>query len=324
MPPLSPTKLRVYRSIQRDPAAEFTRQVFEMREEIRAALDKVGNVDDSKVKSAIRELLLTDPKFMYVLVDKTLAEIRELRKGDDGYSPKKGEDFFTEGDKEELIEMLIPHIPDPIQGDPGADADEDSLVTRLKEELAIDEDAVVGKLLKRLGKPEKGKDADQEVIMQGIITQILPVFEKLLEERDTKEEKIEVPEIISIADVPGLQQDLEDIKKAISRVAQSKTKHGGGGDIVVAGTNITITRTAGGKRQITATGGGSGANFEVPAGLVNDSNVTFVVLHDPIYIIVNGQQYFVGTGTYLSYDSGTKTITLSSAVGTDGFIMSAY
>lgn len=61
---------------------------------------------------------------------------------------------------------------------------------------------------------------------------------------------------------------------------------------------------------------------ETPVGAVDDSNTTFTVTHTPLYIVVNGSQYTVGTGTFTSYAAGT--ITLSSAVGVGGFIRSYY
>ncbi len=66
----------------------------------------------------------------------------------------------------------------------------------------------------------------------------------------------------------------------------------------------------------------SSISFETPVGLVDDSNVSFSVTHEPAYIIVNGGQYTVGNGLYSSYLAGV--ITLTSAVGTGGFIISAY
>lgn len=69
-------------------------------------------------------------------------------------------------------------------------------------------------------------------------------------------------------------------------------------------------------------GGGSTLAFETPTGAVDDSNTSFVVLNEPLYILVNGAQYLVGTGLYSSYVAGT--VTLSSPVGTGGFIRSAY
>lgn len=68
--------------------------------------------------------------------------------------------------------------------------------------------------------------------------------------------------------------------------------------------------------------GGSTLTVETPVGIVDDSNVTFIVTHEPIYIVVNGAQYNVGTGTYQSYVTGT--ITLTSPVGIGGFIRSYY
>lgn len=69
-------------------------------------------------------------------------------------------------------------------------------------------------------------------------------------------------------------------------------------------------------------GGGSTLTVEIPAGTVNDSNVTFSVMNTPLFIDVNGAVYVEGTGTYTSYIAGA--ITLSSAVGTGGFIRSFY
>ncbi len=69
-------------------------------------------------------------------------------------------------------------------------------------------------------------------------------------------------------------------------------------------------------------GGGTTLTVENPTGTVDDSNVTFTVTHQPLYIVVNGAQYTVGTGTYTSYLAGT--ITLSSPVGVGGFITSFY
>jgi len=76
-----------------------------------------------------------------------------------------------------------------------------------------------------------------------------------------------------------------------------------------------------------ARGGGSsssgdGIAYEIPTGDVDDSNLVFTVANDPVYIIVNGAQYLVGTGTFATYAAGT--ITLTSPVGVGGFIRSAY
>lgn len=76
---------------------------------------------------------------------------------------------------------------------------------------------------------------------------------------------------------------------------------------------------------VTSTGGRGGGTtlaFETPTGVVNDSNVTFTVIHTPLFIDVNGGTYTVGTGSFATYAGGT--ITLASPVGTGGFITSFY
>lgn len=69
-------------------------------------------------------------------------------------------------------------------------------------------------------------------------------------------------------------------------------------------------------------GGGGGLSFEVPVGTVNDNNTTFTVSNTPLFIIVNGPIYTAGTGIFTSYAGGT--ISLSTPVGTGGFIISVY
>lgn len=71
-------------------------------------------------------------------------------------------------------------------------------------------------------------------------------------------------------------------------------------------------------------GGGSGKilTVETPVGTVDDSNTTFTVMNTPLFIDINGSSYVAGTGLFSSYSLGV--ITLSSAVGTGGFIRSFY
>jgi hypothetical protein len=63
-------------------------------------------------------------------------------------------------------------------------------------------------------------------------------------------------------------------------------------------------------------------NTEVPTGDIDDSNTSFVVTNEPLFIVVNGATYKEGEGLYSSYSGGT--ITLSSPVGGGGFIRSYY
>jgi len=92
---------------------------------------------------------------------------------------------------------------------------------------------------------------------------------------------------------------------------------------IVFADNLTVTKTNNGVSVSGEDGGGGsggGIDFETPTGTVDDSNTTFTVANEPLYIVVNGAQMFAGAG--YSYAGGT--ITLDNAIGTGGFIRSAY
>lgn len=103
-------------------------------------------------------------------------------------------------------------------------------------------------------------------------------------------------------------------------VVQGNTRFEGVTNIVI-GENLTAVRTSNGVIISGESGGsGSGINFETPAGDINDTNLDFVVLNEPVYIVVNGAQYFAGEK--YTYTSGI--ISLEFPVGEGGFIRSAY
>ena len=102
----------------------------------------------------------------------------------------------------------------------------------------------------------------------------------------------------------------------------SGTRFEGVTEIVFAD-NLTVTKTINGVSVSAEDGGGGGGgsiNFETPSGTVDDSNETFDVLNTPLYIVVNGAQYFEG----VHYTLAGLTITLNDPIGTGGFIRSAY
>lgn len=104
-------------------------------------------------------------------------------------------------------------------------------------------------------------------------------------------------------------------------VVQGSTRFEGVTKIVI-GDNLTATRTPNGVVISGENGGGGGTNldFETPTGTVDDSNVTFDVTNTPLYLVVNGAQYFEG----VHYTLVGLTITLTNPIGTGGFIRSAY
>lgn len=88
------------------------------------------------------------------------------------------------------------------------------------------------------------------------------------------------------------------------------------------GSAVTATDDAVNDATIVTIQGGGGATYEAPTGTVDDTNTSFTVLNEPLYIVINGNSYRVGHGLYASYSSGT--ITLTSPIGTGGFIESWY
>lgn len=85
---------------------------------------------------------------------------------------------------------------------------------------------------------------------------------------------------------------------------------------------LKINPTTGKLDLVNDASGGSTLEQETPTGTVNDSNLSFDVANEPLFINVNGSMYPVGAGAFASYSA--PTITLAYPVGTGGFIRSYY
>ncbi len=114
--------------------------------------------------------------------------------------------------------------------------------------------------------------------------------------------------------IDGLEQTLSAFDNQLRRGYLH-----GGGDTVSAGTGISIT-ISGGTKVISASGGG--VNLEIPTGTVDGSNASFTVLNTPKYITVDGLNKF--QTTHYSYDSSTKTITITDGASPALYIRSFY
>ena len=85
------------------------------------------------------------------------------------------------------------------------------------------------------------------------------------------------------------------------------------------GLNITFD-TLGNDITINASGAISSLSFEVPVGVINGVNDTFTVSNIPIYIALNGLEYFEGDG----YTRVGLTITMLVIPETGSTLKSAY
>lgn len=201
---------------------------------------------------------------------------------------KPGLDGHTPTD-DELLAIIRPLIPKPIPGEPGKDG-----VTPSERELL----SLIRPLIPKVKDGKTPTKTELVALIKPLIPDPLQGTPGKDGSPDTGEEiikKINTDKnegVIRKEKVEGLA-DIEDV----ARTAQANA------------------------RQVFAIVG-SGISWGVPVGTIDDSNTTFTVSTKPIFIIVNGGIYREGKGVYTSYSGGT--ITLSSPVGTDGFIVSAH
>ncbi len=153
-----------------------------------------------------------------------------------------------------------------------------------------------GKFWKKLAsfakKGEDGKNADASSVANEVM--------KMLEDQGLHPAKIE-----------------QRIAEVRNHVANYGSAMRGGGDTVVAGSGVTITNTANGNKEISA----SGSSFTVLTitGTIDDSNVTFTAVSQPALLNINGA-FYKTTGGAITWTYLAGTITISSPVGTGGSI----
>lgn len=199
--------------------------------------------------------------------------------------------------------------------------------------------------VKTITKGEKGDDADEDAIEERLLSKI-PKLETIIKELPTKEEIVsevikQIPEnkpslkviqesidieevinkveektkdkLIEIEKINGLSNKLDNITKDIAR----KTGYSGGGDTVVAGTNVTITTNSVGSKVISATGGsGSPGGSDTQLQYNNagsfggitgaTTNGTVVTLTSPV--IATSQTNSYATASTIGIFDGSKNL----------------
>lgn len=155
------------------------------------------------------------------------------------------------------------------------------------------------------------RESVQTVIEKELPPEFLERLNKLEEKFDVKElAKATVEEIKNLKG--NERMDISHIRNGERLAALAQKSASGGFD-------MNDQRWHGGG---SSGGNGTTLHLEIPVGTIDDTNVTFTVNNQPLFINVNGGQYTVGKGMYQSYSLGT--IQLSSPVGTGGFILSFY
>jgi len=216
--------------------------------------------------------------------------------------------------RDELIMLIAPLLPKAIPGNDGHTPTKDELLDLIEsvmpEPPAISD--IVGNVLKLIPPPKPGKPGRIPAHRwQGTFIQFENpdgTWGDLINLQGSPAEAIEYG--------GGAGPSMPSVT-----VVQGSTRFEGVTKIVI-GDNLTAVRTANGVVISGENGGGGGTNldFETPTGTVDDSNVTFTVANTPLYLVINGAQYFEG----VHYTLATLTITLNNPVGTGGFIRSAF
>lgn len=174
-------------------------------------------------------------------------------------------DFLTQLTKElmDREQKILKAIPDPVQGERGEPGQ-----------------SIVG---------PKGERGDNYVLTEFDKMEIadlinVPVVDRIVEKKEVIREIPIVKEIAQAVDIQDLLTRIKELPE-FKKLVATRTVKKGGGDIVEAGSGVTIVRSAG-KKVISVSSVASA--ISVPTGTVNGSNQTFVFTSAPTIVFVDG------------------------------------
>jgi len=238
------------------------------------------------------------------LDDMMTPAIEELRKATDG----------IEQLKEDALD-IIEDIKKGEKGDAGKDADDDSIRNDLAKEVeqvekrlkdcipVIDEKKLIEKLLKQLPENKASLKIIQE---QMAVEDPESIIDRIMALPEEKRAKLRV----AGANIDGLAQTIRSMRTQLGNGYQH-----GGGDTVVAGTNVTITTNANGQKIINASGGGT-----VGPGTINelayfDTTTTVTSLTVATYPSLTELARVKGVTSAIQTQLDAKQATLTNSAG---------
>lgn len=262
---------------------------------LRLAQEKVPvEVLDPLATHIMRQVLAEElPKAMESLEKRLIALIHEQIEGTTVEGPAGA--IGPQGPEGIAGPKPVAGVDYPIPQD-GQDADESRIVTAVLERIPAPnngKDGIDG---------EDGTDGQDAVVDYGKVVRLA-----LKEIKNAKGTSTSEPELDKV-----LSEWAEKIYKR-ARAAALR----GGGDIVVAGSGISIAHSNG-RKTISATG--SGILSETPVGTVDGSNLIFTVSHPPLFVIADSSFRVDGQG----YSYAVLTITMDALVPPTQFIRSYY
>lgn len=285
-------KLELYREIEVNPGAAFLKAIDLIRNEVLAkhadTVEAMKRDIEKSLEQKIQELAASIPDLEEVLAsvrgkagkDSIPEEVAllllnnpyfiNITKATDGHTPSV----------EELIPLIKSLIPEVEDGEPGDDGH-----TPTEEELIA--------LIDKVRPPDEDKYIYSAEEIQSMIEAFSP-----------KAPPISLEEVIKAIEARPIPAS-----RITGLTKGGKGKHGGG-DIVAAGTNITISRSAAGVVTINSTGGGASFTPETPIGAIDSVNTVFTVTNSPKQLFLNGAyQTPVGVDYTLTGAAAPYTIT---------------
>lgn len=223
----------------------------------------------------------------------------------------------------DILEAFGPHIRQyvaqnvdkyALKGDPGTNAP------------PVNEDRIAAKAARLIPPVQHGKDADESLILRKLTAKIPPPREgppgknavidhEALAKKVAQKLKTDIK--LKPEHIEGLGEMMESYWKKVRAQSKSGIMRGGG-DTVLAGTGITITRDSVGRSTIASTGGGGFSTLdatETPDGI----NVVFTfstASAKPSYIVADGV-WTKATGkngqVNWTWNAGAKQATLNVA-----------
>ena len=217
--------------------------------------------------------------------------------------------------KAEAIDLIKTRA---IQGNPGKDAtpvNEDSIVEKLKVHIPqpIDTEKLSNEILGKVPKLDTKKlakvvlnaipdnKASLKIIQEQIVIDPMSVIEKIMEL--AKQGKFKLKK----ENIDGLDQTMQAFSSQLG-----KGYLHGGGDTVVAGSNVTIVKNNAGQSVISSTGGGGGSSWTSGSFTPNGVTTVFTLPTIPtsiLFLFDNGQLQLTPT----DYSLTGATVTFTSA-----------
>lgn len=198
-------------------------------------------------------------------------------------------DSITSQVVENIGNEVLTHIGKVKQGNPGRNADTKAILEHLEARMPtideivakvpkVDEKAITAKILKTI----PANKETLKIIQKNFKTDPMSVIEEIMKLPEGKFK-------LKASNIDGLSQTISAFQSQLGRGYLH-----GGGDTVVAGTNITITTNAQGQKVISSTGGGGGIS-----GVTGTSPI-IIDNTDPANPIVTIQQSNTSQSGFLS------------------------